>query len=92
MPTYEYECRKCGDRFERFQLISAAPLQSCPRCGGKVRRLISGGAGILFRGHGFYATDYRSPSYKEAEKKEREAAAPKKEEAKGSGKGKADRD
>ncbi|MDD5556963.1 MAG: zinc ribbon domain-containing protein [bacterium] len=76
MPTYEYECRKCGCRFERFQAMSAPPLRSCPRCRGAVRRLISGGAGIIFKGSGFYATDYRSSGYREAEKKEREAAAP----------------
>ena len=79
MPTYEYECHKCGRRFERFQSISAQPLKKCPRCGGKVRRLISAGAGIIFKGSGFYATDYRSSSYREAEKKDRESAKPKKE-------------
>jgi len=79
MPTYEYECQKCGHAFEQFQLISAPPLKSCPHCKGKVRRLISAGAGIIFKGSGFYATDYRSPSYKAAQKKEKEASEPKKE-------------
>ncbi len=72
MPTYEYECQKCGERLERFQPISAPPLRTCPRCRGKLQRLIGAGAGILFKGSGFYATDYRSKSYREAEKKERE--------------------
>jgi len=79
MPTYEYECRKCGHRLERFQPISARPLRSCPRCRGRLQRLISAGAGILFKGSGFYATDYRSKNYREAEKKEKEATSPKKE-------------
>lgn len=59
MPTYEYECRKCGHRFERFQSITAAPLKTCPKCKGKVARLLSGGAGIIFKGSGFYQTDYK---------------------------------
>ena len=59
MPTYEYECKKCGKRFERFQQISAKPLSKCPDCKGKVRRLISGGGGIIFKGSGFYETDYK---------------------------------
>jgi putative FmdB family regulatory protein len=70
MPTYEYECRKCGHRFEQFQSITEAPVQRCPRCRGKVRRLLSGGAGVLFKGSGFYATDYRSEGYKKAAKSE----------------------
>ncbi len=71
MPTYEYECRKCGFRFERFQSMSEKPLARCPECSGKVQRLISPGAGFIFKGSGFYTTDYRSPSYKEKEKKEK---------------------
>ncbi len=62
MPTYEYECLTEGHRFEEFQNITEAPLTSCPECGSEVRRLISGGAGFLFRGSGFYQTDYRSES------------------------------
>ena len=85
MPTYEYECRKCGCRFERFQSITAEPLKRCPKCRGKVKRLISAGAGIIFKGAGFYVTDYRSSSYREGEKREKEAAQPKKEEKKDSG-------
>lgn len=59
MPTYEYLCDACGDRFEEFQSITAEPLQQCPKCGGKVRRLIGAGAAVIFKGSGFYATDYR---------------------------------
>ena len=71
MPTYEYECRQCGHRFEAFQSMKDAPLTACERCGGEVRRLISGGAGLLFKGSGFYQTDYRSDSYKRRAKEER---------------------
>ena len=59
MPTYEYECEKCGGTFERFQPITAKPLKKCPVCGGKVRRKIGAGAGIIFKGSGFYETDYK---------------------------------
>jgi putative FmdB family regulatory protein len=58
MPTYEYECDECGKRFEEFQSITADPIQQCPGCGGKVRRLIGAGAAIIFKGSGFHATDY----------------------------------
>lgn len=64
MPTYEYQCTACGHKFEEFQSISAAPITICPECGGKTERLISGGAGLLFKGSGFYITDYRKSSYK----------------------------
>lgn len=60
MPTYEYECSACGHRFEIFQNMNDDPLRKCPKCQKlKVKRLISGGAGIIFKGSGFYATDYR---------------------------------
>ena len=59
MPTYEYECTHCGHRFEAFQNINDRPLDKCPKCKSKPRRLISSGAGIIFKGSGFYATDYR---------------------------------
>ena len=74
MPTYEYECTKCGYEFERFQNMSDEPLKRCPKCRCKVRRLIGSGAGIIFKGSGFYETDYRSKSYKEAASKESSAA------------------
>jgi putative FmdB family regulatory protein len=71
MPTYEYACEACGHRFEEFQSIKAKPIEVCPKCGKKkVKRLISGGAGFLFKGSGFYITDYRSESYKSAAKAE----------------------
>ena len=93
MPTYEYVCEKCGQQFEKFQSISAKALTTCPEdsCGqkrwgkGKVKRAISGGAGLLFKGSGFYITDYRSEKYKEAAKKETNPAAPSKSETKSSG-------
>lgn len=59
MPTYEYECTVCGHAFEAFQNINAEALDKCPKCGKKVKRLISSGSGIIFKGSGFYATDYR---------------------------------
>ncbi|HTX21292.1 MAG TPA: zinc ribbon domain-containing protein [Candidatus Aquilonibacter sp.] len=78
MPTYEYICQKCGSEFEAFQPISAKPLKSCPEelCAqkkwghGRVKRKIGAGAGLLFKGSGFYITDYRSKNYTEAAKKE----------------------
>jgi putative FmdB family regulatory protein len=83
MPTYEYVCEKCGHQFDKFQSISAKPLTVCPEalCSqkswgrGKVKRAISGGAGIIFKGSGFYITDYRSDNYKEAAKKESSSAS-----------------
>jgi len=69
MPTYEYKCDACGHAFEQFQSITAGPIRKCPKCGKlKVRRLISTGAGLIFKGSGFYETDYRSESYKKAAK------------------------
>ncbi len=70
MPTYEYNCLKCFYKFEQFQNMSDKPLKKCPKCGGKVERLIGAGGGFIFKGTGFYATDYRSASYKKAEKAE----------------------
>jgi putative FmdB family regulatory protein len=76
MPTYDYGCEECGYHFEKFQSIKARKLTRCPRCGGKVKRLIGTGAGVIFKGSGFYETDYRSKSYREAEKKDKEAFKP----------------
>ena len=61
MPTYEYQCSKCGQTFEAFQRMSDPPLKKCKKCGarGSVSRLISAGAGVIFKGSGFYATDYK---------------------------------
>lgn len=69
MPTYEYQCDACGEKFEQFQSIKAPPVKKCPKCNkAKVRRLIGTGAGLIFKGSGFYITDYRSESYKSAAK------------------------
>lgn len=76
MPTYDYDCEECGYHFEKFQNIRARKLTRCPRCGGRVKRLIGTGSGVLFKGSGFYQTDYRSPGYREAEKKEKEIVSP----------------
>jgi putative FmdB family regulatory protein len=71
MPTYEYQCSRCGHELEAFQSMSAAPLKKCPSCGKtSLKRLISAGAGIIFKGGGFYETDYKRP----AEKKGGEAS------------------
>jgi len=59
MPTYEYECLQCGHRFDMLQQMSDEPVKECPKCGGKVHRLLGTGSGIIFRGSGFYATDYQ---------------------------------
>jgi putative FmdB family regulatory protein len=58
MPTYEYKCRTCGYTFEKFQGIKDKPLKKCPKCNGSFQRLISGRAGVIFKGVGFYANDY----------------------------------
>jgi putative FmdB family regulatory protein len=79
MPTYEYQCEGCGHRFDEFQSFKDDPLKVCPKCREeKLRRLFGTGAAILFKGSGFYETDYRSESYKKAAKAEQEAA-PKKD-------------
>lgn len=77
MPTYQYRCNECRHEFSEFQSITADPLSTCPECGGAVKRLISGGAGFLFKGDGFYTTDYRSENYKQAEKADRESSSSK---------------
>ena len=64
MPTYEYKCPKCGTRFERFQRMTAPPALPCPKCGTNAQRLISGGHGLVFKGSGFYETDYKRPGEK----------------------------
>jgi putative FmdB family regulatory protein len=71
MPTYDYECAACGHKFEMFQGIKEDPIKACPKCKRrKARRLIGTGAGLLFKGSGFYITDYRSEGYKKAQKAE----------------------
>jgi putative FmdB family regulatory protein len=68
MPTYQYRCHDCGYEFEEFQSMTEDAITVCPECKGHTRRLITGGAGLLFKGSGFYITDYRSSKYK-ADKK-----------------------
>jgi putative FmdB family regulatory protein len=77
MPTYEYECKECGHSFEKFQKMSEAPVCKCPKCSGPVVRLPGRGAGIIFKGSGFYATDYRSRSYRQKETDERRSTSEK---------------
>ncbi len=100
MPTYEYKCDECGHLFEQFQSIMAKPLRKCPKCGKPaLKRLIGTGAGLIFKGSGFYTTDYRSESYKQGakseapakptEKKDTAAASAPKKETAGEQKGKA---
>ena len=75
MPTYDYKCLECGKTFELFQSMKDAPIDECRFCKGKVRRLIGTGAGIIFKGSGFYCTDYRSPSYTSAQKKDNSSSS-----------------
>ena len=70
MPTYEYLCEDCGYHFDKFQQITAEPLKVCPKCKGHIHRVISAGNGFIFKGSGFYATDYRSENYKKEKSKE----------------------
>lgn len=75
MPTYDYMCENCGYEFEQFQSITAKSLRKCPNCGKvSLKRLIGTGSGVIFKGSGFYQTDYRSESYKKAEKSEKTPA------------------
>ncbi|MEM8781884.1 MAG: FmdB family zinc ribbon protein [Planctomycetota bacterium] len=78
MPTYEYVCNACGHAFEEFQSITAKPLRKCPECNKlKLQRLIGTGAGIIFKGSGFYETDYRSENYAQGKKADADAKKPK---------------
>ena len=87
MPTYEYRCESCGHEFEKFQSITAKSFRKCPVCGkSSIKRLIGAGAGIIFKGSGFYQTDYRTESYKKSQKSDKSdstaAVSEKKSEAK----------
>ena len=85
MPTYEYECSSCDHAFELFQQMSDPLKKKCPECGKlKLKRLIGTGSGVIFKGGGFYETDYRSDSYKKAADADKKAAEPKKTESKDS--------
>lgn len=83
MPTYEYQCANCDYKFEKFQSMTASTLRKCPKCGkAALKRLIGTGAGVIFKGSGFYETDYRSESYKNAAKKETGSGKTEKKETK----------
>ena len=78
MPTYEYICDSCQYEFEKFQSIKARPIRKCPECGKlSVQRLIGAGAGVIFKGSGFYQTDYRSEGYKKAAESEKKSSSDK---------------
>ena len=80
MPTYDYECDACGHAWEMFQRIVEDPIKKCPECKKKkARRLFGTGSAVMFKGSGFYETDYRSESYKKGEKAAKDAKAPKSE-------------
>lgn len=81
MPTYEYKCKKCGNVFEVFHSMSADPVKSCPKCGGEVKKLIGAGSGPIFKGSGFYHTDYKNAPAK-SKKSEAKNPAPVKPETK----------
>ena len=78
MPTYEYKCKKCGNAFEVFHSMSSEPVKKCPKCGGEVKKLIGSGAGTIFKGTGFYQTDYKNKTSKtqKTETKENPTAKP----------------
>ena len=91
MPTYDYKCKDCEHTWEEFQSITAKPTKKCPKCGKrKAERQIGPGAGIIFKGSGFYETDYRSETYKKAAAADKKKAEPKKSESKSESKPKSD--
>ena len=81
MPTYDYKCTECSTEFERLQSMTEEPVRICPNCGGRVDRLIGGGSGLIFKGSGFYLTDYKNkkPQSKitESGKEDNKASKPK---------------
>lgn len=86
MPTYDYVCDACGHKFEEFQSISDKPLKKCPKCKkSKLRRLFGTGAAVVFKGSGFYQTDYRSEAYKKAAQADKSAGETKSSESKAGG-------
>ena len=86
MPTYEYRCAGCGNEFEKFGRMSDPPVQECPACGAEAQRKMSAGAGLLFKGSGFYLTDYRGEGYKKEAASDRAAGGEAKAEPKGDAK------
>lgn len=88
VPTYDYECGACGHTWEEFQSITEGPKRKCPECGRlKAKRLIGTGAAVLFKGSGFYQTDYRSEEYKKSAKADKESASPSSSDSKSGDKG-----
>ncbi len=81
MPTYDYRCKKCSHEFALFQGIKEKPRRTCPKCRGRIERLVTGGGGFILKGNGFYSTDHRSSDYKQAVEREKKSAEPKKEKA-----------
>ena len=75
MPTYEYKCSQCEEVFEFFQKITDEPIKTCPVCSGELNRLISGGMGVIFKGSGFYTTDYKNNAHKTAASKNKKTEA-----------------
>lgn len=86
MPTYDYECSDCEHAFEVFHSMSADPLSVCPECNGTVKRLIGTGAGLIFKGTGFYETDYRSTDYTKAASADKPKTEPSKKDKKAASK------
>ena len=87
MPTYEYQCDACEHNFDEFQSINDEALKKCPKCGKKkLRRLFGTGSALLFKGSGFYATDYRSDNYKAAAQKDQQSPAAPADKASNNGK------
>lgn len=76
MPTYDYQCKDCSHRFDVFQSITAAPLKTCPKCDGTLERIINGGAGLIFKGSGFYLTDYKKNNGEKGDKSEKSTEKP----------------
>lgn len=81
MPTYDYVCQDCSHAFEHFQTMSSDPLSICPQCKGKLKRLIGAGAALIFKGTGFYCTDYKKPSTSADDSKPKDGSKPVKEAA-----------
>ena len=77
MPTYDYKCKNCGHTFEVFQSMTAEPVKTCPKCKGEVKRLIGAGSGPIFKGSGFYQTDYKNKPSSSSVKKESAKSSPK---------------
>lgn len=84
MPTYDYRCKNCGHRFEEFQSVIDEPLAICPKCSGELQRLITGGSGLIFKGSGFYITDYKNDTKEKKNGASKTAAGAGKSESSGS--------